>query len=77
MLKIAKDRFVSDQVGAAFFFGEIITEASGVGLENGQRLFLQSGALRYARQHLSSQIQLWKSPSDVGEKPCKMRLYAL
>ncbi|MBQ8618979.1 MAG: glycoside hydrolase family 3 protein [Clostridia bacterium] len=38
VLKIAKDRFVSDQVGAAFFFGEIITEASDIGLENGRRL---------------------------------------
>lgn len=38
VLRIPKDRFVSDQVGAAFFFGEIITEASDIGLENGRRL---------------------------------------
>lgn len=38
VLRIPKDHFVSDQVGAAFFFGEIITEASDIGLENGRRL---------------------------------------
>lgn len=38
VLRIPKDRFVSDQVGAAFFFGEIITEASDIGLDNGRRL---------------------------------------
>jgi len=38
VLRIQKDRFVADQVGAAFFFGEIITEASDIGLENGRKL---------------------------------------
>lgn len=38
VLRIRKDNFVSDQVGAAFFFGEIITEASDIGLENGRKL---------------------------------------
>lgn len=38
VLRIPRDRFVRDQVGAAFFFGEIITEASDIGLENGRRL---------------------------------------
>ena len=38
VLRIRKDQFVSDQVGAAFFFGEIITEASDIGLENGRQL---------------------------------------
>lgn len=38
VLRIPRDRFVSDQVGAAFFFGEIITEASDIGLDNGRRL---------------------------------------
>ncbi len=38
VLRIRKDQFVPDQVGAAFFFGEIITEASDIGLENGRKL---------------------------------------
>ena len=38
VLRIPRDHFVPDQVGAAFFFGEIITEASDIGLENGRRL---------------------------------------
>ena len=38
VLRIRKDQFYTDQVGAAFFFGEIITEASDLGLENGRRL---------------------------------------
>ena len=38
VLRIRKDNFVADQVGAAFFFGEIITEASDLGLENGRNL---------------------------------------
>ncbi len=38
VLRIRRDNFVSDQVGAAFFFGEIITEASDLGLENGRKL---------------------------------------
>ena len=38
VLRIRKDQFYADQVGAAFFFGEIITEASDLGLENGRKL---------------------------------------
>jgi len=38
VLRIRKDQFIADQVGAAFFFGEIITEASDIGLDNGRRL---------------------------------------
>jgi len=38
VLRIRRDQFVADQVGAAFFFGEIITEASDIGLENGRKL---------------------------------------
>lgn len=38
VLRIKKDQFCADQVGAAFFFGEIITEASDIGLENGRKL---------------------------------------
>lgn len=38
VLRIRKDQFTPDQVGAAFFFGEIITEASDIGLENGRKL---------------------------------------
>ena len=33
VIKVDKDNFVTDQVGAAFFFGEIITEADEMGLE--------------------------------------------
>ena len=33
IIKVDKDRFISDKVGAAFFFGEIITEADEMGLE--------------------------------------------
>lgn len=33
VIRVDKDHFVSDQVGAAFFFGEIITEADEMGME--------------------------------------------
>ena len=33
IIKVDKDNFVSDKVGAAFFFGEIITEADEMGLD--------------------------------------------
>lgn len=33
VIKVDKDNFVSDKIGAAFFFGEIITEADEMGLE--------------------------------------------
>lgn len=33
VIRVKKDNFVSDQVGAAFFFGEIITEADEMGIE--------------------------------------------
>lgn len=33
VIRINKDKFVPDQVGAAFFFGEIITEADEMGIE--------------------------------------------
>ncbi len=33
VIRVNKDHFVSDKVGAAFFFGEIITEADEMGLE--------------------------------------------
>ena len=38
VMQIDKDHFVSDQIGAAFFFGEIITEADEMGLEQGRQL---------------------------------------
>ncbi len=38
VMQINKDHFVSDQIGAAFFFGEIITEADEIGLEQGREL---------------------------------------
>ena len=41
VLRIPGARFVPDQAGAAFFFGEIITEASDIGLENGRALLAQ------------------------------------
>ena len=41
VLRIPGARFVPDQAGAAFFFGEIITEASDIGLENGRTLLAQ------------------------------------
>ena len=33
VIRVNKDKFVPDQIGAAFFFGEIITEADEMGLE--------------------------------------------
>lgn len=33
VIKVDKDNFVSDKIGAAFFFGEIITEADEMGLD--------------------------------------------
>lgn len=33
IIRVDKDHFVSDQVGAAFFFGEIITEADEMGID--------------------------------------------
>ena len=33
VMKIDKDNFVSDKIGAAFFFGEIITDADEMGLD--------------------------------------------
>lgn len=33
VLRVNKDKFVADKVGAAFFFGEIITDADEMGLE--------------------------------------------
>ena len=33
VIKVDKDKFNSEKVGAAFFFGEIITEADEMGLE--------------------------------------------
>ena len=34
IIRVNKDKFISDKVGAAFFFGEIITEADEMGLNN-------------------------------------------
>lgn len=36
VIKVDKDHFVSDQVGGAFFGGEIITDAEDMGIEAGQ-----------------------------------------
>lgn len=33
VIRVNKDKFVSDQIGAAFFFGEIITEADEMGID--------------------------------------------
>lgn len=38
VIKVDKDNFVSDQVGGAFFGGEIITDAEDVGLETGREI---------------------------------------
>lgn len=40
VIRVDKDNFVPDKVGAAFFFGEIITEADEMGLDNA-RLILK------------------------------------
>lgn len=37
ILKINKDRFITENVGAAFFFGEIITDADEMGLDCARR----------------------------------------
>ena len=37
VIRVDKDHFVSDQVGAAFFFGEIITEADEMGLDQARK----------------------------------------
>ena len=41
IIRVDKDNFVSDQVGAAFFFGEIITEADEMGLDCARRTLAQ------------------------------------
>ena len=41
ILKIDKDHFVSEKVGAAFFFGEIITDADEMGLDCARRTLSQ------------------------------------
>ena len=38
VIKVDKDRFVSDPVGGAFFGGEIITDAEDVGIEAGRKI---------------------------------------
>ena len=40
-IRVDKDNFVSDQVGAAFFFGEIITEADEMGLDQARETLAQ------------------------------------
>ena len=41
VIKVDKDHFVPDQVGAAFFFGEIITEADEMGLNQARKTLAQ------------------------------------
>ena len=41
VIKVDKDKFVSDKIGAAFFFGEIITEADEMGLEAARNTLAQ------------------------------------
>ncbi|MBQ8232884.1 MAG: hypothetical protein IJZ34_18655 [Lachnospiraceae bacterium] len=41
VIRVDKDKFVSDQVGAAFFFGEIITEADEMGLDQARSTLKQ------------------------------------
>lgn len=41
VIRVDKDKFVSDQVGAAFFFGEIITEADEMGIEQARSTLAQ------------------------------------
>ncbi len=41
VIKVDKNYFVSDQVGGAFFGGEIITEAEEVGIETGRKILAQ------------------------------------
>ena len=41
VIKVDKDNFVPEQVGAAFFFGEIITEADEMGLDLARKTLAQ------------------------------------
>lgn len=41
IIRVDKDRFVPDQIGAAFFFGEIITEADEMGLDCARKTLAQ------------------------------------
>ena len=41
ILRIRNDQFVPDNVGAAFFFGEIITDADEMGLDNARRILTE------------------------------------
>ena len=41
VIRVDKDKFVSDQVGAAFFFGEIITEADEMGIDQARSTLAQ------------------------------------
>ena len=41
IIRVDKDHFVSEQVGAAFFFGEIITEADEMGIEQARKTLAQ------------------------------------
>ena len=41
VLRVNKDKFVDEQVGAAFFFGEIITEADEMGLNQARETLAQ------------------------------------
>ena len=41
ILRVDKDNFISDKVGAAFFFGEIITEADEMGIECARKTLAQ------------------------------------
>lgn len=41
VIRVNKDKFVSDKVGAAFFFGEIITDADEMGLDTARNTIKQ------------------------------------
>lgn len=41
VIRVDKDRFVPDKIGAAFFFGEIITEADEMGLDCARKTLAQ------------------------------------
>ncbi len=41
VIRVDKDNFVSDQVGAAFFFGEIITDADEMGIDCARKTLAQ------------------------------------
>lgn len=48
VVRINKDKFVSDNVGAAFFFGEIITEADEMGLDGAREIttkYIENGKI--------------------------------